>query len=373
MKISGKHWRSLWFDEAHASLIVIDQTKLPHLVCTKSLDNFHEVALAIKDMVIRGAPLIGVAGAYGIVLALIEDPNDIFLENAFQELLETRPTAINLKWALKLIYANIRELPLDRRVEKAKELADLIAEKDVMINKSIANFGSELLKRLAQRRPKNRIDSTFNILTHCNAGWLATIDWGTALAPIYMAHRAGLNIHVWVDETRPRNQGAKLTSFELENEGIPHTLIVDNAAGYLMQNGKVDAVIVGADRITRSGDVCNKIGTYLKALSARDNHLPFLVAAPIATIDWSLESGIDEIPIEVRSPNEITQIEGLLLNSQRENKIEKLLIAMDGVNAFNPAFDITPSELVTNFITEQGLIPNNLQGLSQFGKDFLIY
>ena len=310
MNIDGKAWRTIWLESDGRSVGVIDQTLLPHRFTTRTLRNCDEAAEAISTMVVRGAPLIGVTGAYGLMLALQEDPSDAALQTAFDQLNATRPTAVNLRWALERVRDRLLPLPPEQRAEAAKREAARIADEDVAMCAAIGDHGLAIFQQLAAARPVERRDEPFNVLTHCNAGWLATVDWGTALAPIYKAHRAGLNIHVWVDETRPRNQGASLTAYELGREGVP-TVIVDNAGGHLMQHGLVDAVIVGTDRTTRRGDVCNKIGTYLKALAAHDNQVPFYVPAlPASTIDWTLGDGVAEVSIEARSAQEVTQIQG---------------------------------------------------------------
>ncbi|MEB3157494.1 MAG: S-methyl-5-thioribose-1-phosphate isomerase, partial [Cyanobacteriota bacterium] len=287
MNIDGKAWRTIWLEDGGQSVGVIDQTRLPHDLHTRSLRTWREAAAAISTMVVRGAPLIGVTGACGLMLALREDPGDQALEEAFTGLNGTRPTAVNLRWALERVRQRVQPLPPFERAAAAAAEAMAIAEEDVAMCEAIGDHGLALFQRWAAARPADRQGQPFQVLTHCNAGWLATVDWGTALAPIYKAHRAGLPLHVWVDETRPRNQGASLTAYELAREGVPHTVIVDNAGGHLMQHGQVDAVIVGSDRTTRRGDVCNKIGTYLKALAAHDNGVPFVVALPASTIDWS--------------------------------------------------------------------------------------
>ena len=355
MNIDGSPWRTIWLEEGGRSVGVIDQTQLPHQFKTKSLGCCAEAAAAISTMVVRGAPLIGVTGAYGLMLALQVDSSDAALEAAFEQLNATRPTAINLRWALERVRAKVQPLPLDQRAVAAKAEAAAIAEEDVAMCEAIGEHGLELFRQLAAARPGQQL----NVLTHCNAGWLATVDWGTALAPIYKAHRAGLNIHVWVDETRPRNQGASLTAYELAKEGVPHTVIVDNAGGHLMQHGQVDAVIVGTDRTTRNGDVCNKIGTYLKALAANDNGVPFYVALPASTIDWSIGDGVAEIPIEARSELEVTHIQGVAGNTE----ICTVQLTPTGSKAFNPAFDVTPARLVTALITERGVAAATEAGL----------
>ncbi len=365
MKIKGKSWRSIWIDEATSSVVVIDQTKLPYHFETKVLTNYKEVAYAIKAMIVRGAPLIGVAGAYGLMLALREDPSDEFLAVAFDELNSTRPTAVNLYRALKRVFDRVKSLNYVDRFNAARVEANLILEKELSICNEIGNHGLGLIKEIWESRNALKRNEPINILTHCNAGWLATVDWGTAIAPIYKAHRSGIDIHVWVDETRPRNQGAFLTAYELKEEGVPHTLIVDNAGGYLMQNGKVDLVIVGTDRVTNSGDVCNKIGTYLKALAAHHNAVPFFVATPSSSIDWSIKDG-SQIPIETRLPKEITHINGLRVDSKNSKaEIVQIQLAPTGTKAFNPAFDVTPAKFITSFITEKGIVESSKAGLKK--------
>jgi len=361
MNIDGKAWRTIWLEPdgspgSHA-IGVIDQTLLPHSFTTRTLRSCDEAAEAIRTMVVRGAPLIGVTGAYGLMLALQADPSDAALEAAFAQLNATRPTAINLRWALERVRALVAPLPQAERAEAARQEAAAIADEDVAMCDAIGEHGLAIFQQLASRRP----GATLNVLTHCNAGWLATVDWGTALAPIYKAHRAGLNIHVWVDETRPRNQGASLTAYELGQEGVPHTVIVDNAGGHLMQHGQVDAVIVGTDRTTRRGDVCNKIGTYLKALAAHDNGVPFYVALPASTIDWTIGDGVAEIPIEARSAEEVTHIQGLA----PDGAITTVQLTPTGSAGFNPAFDVTPARLVTGLITERGVAAATEAGLQE--------
>jgi methylthioribose-1-phosphate isomerase len=355
MNIDGKPWRTIWLEPDGRMVGVIDQTQLPHSFTIRTLASCEEAAEAIRTMVVRGAPLIGVTGAYGLMLALQVDPSDIALAAAFELLNATRPTAINLRWALERVRERVQSLPPPERAAAAKAEAAAIADEDVAMAEAIGEHGLGLLRQLAARRP----GAPLNVLTHCNAGWLATVDWGTALAPIYKAHRAGLNIHVWVDETRPRNQGASLTAWELAREGVPHTVIVDNAGGHLMQHGHVDAVIVGTDRTTRTGDVCNKIGTYLKALAARDNNVPFYVALPASTIDWQVSDGVAEIPIEARSAAEVTHIQG----KGADGAITTVQLTPEGSAAFNPAFDVTPARLVTALITERGVAEASEAGL----------
>jgi methylthioribose-1-phosphate isomerase len=359
MNINGQAWRTIWLEEGGRSVGVIDQTRLPHQFQTCSLTSWQEAAEAIATMVVRGAPLIGVTGAYGLMLALRVDPSDRALEEAFAGLNATRPTAVNLRWALERVRRRVAPLPPRERAEAAGAEAAAIAEDDVAMGSAIGEHGLALFQELAAARPAERQGEPLRVLTHCNAGWLATVDWGTALAPIYKAHRAGLPVHVWVDETRPRNQGASLTAYELGAEGVPHTVIVDNAGGHLMQHGQVDVVIVGSDRTTRRGDVCNKIGTYLKALAARDNGVPFFVALPASTIDWSMADGVAEIPIEARAASEVTHING----RGPEGEITTVQLTPEGSAAFNPAFDVTPARLVTALITERGVAPATEEGL----------
>jgi len=349
MKVDGKAMRSIWLEPDGWSVGVIDQTALPHRLVTARLTTLAEAAHAIRAMVIRGAPLIGATAAYGMCLALRADASDEALERAHATLLATRPTAINLKWALDEMMAVVRNRPRAERAAAAYRRAAEICEEDVAINTGIARSGLPLIEAVAARKkPGERV----NVLTHCNAGWLATVDVGTATAPIYMAHDKGVPIHVFADETRPRNQGASLTTWELGQHGVPHTLIADNTGGHLMQHGMVDLVIVGTDRVTANGDVCNKIGTYLKALAARDNNLPFYVALPSPTIDFTVADGVAEIPIEERSPDEVTTMTG----RTADGRIETVRIAPPGTPVANYGFDVTPARLVTGLITERGVI-----------------
>ena len=365
MNIDGKPWRTIWVEAGGSTIGVIDQTRLPHRFATRTLATVDEAAEAIATMVVRGAPLIGVTGAYGLMLALQADPSDDALAAAFDRLAETRPTAVNLRWALERVKGRVEVLPPGERAAAARREADAIADEDVAMCEAIGRHGLRILQDLAAARPEPRRNEPLRLLTHCNAGWLATVDWGTALAPIYKAHRAGLALHVWVDETRPRNQGASLTAFELAREGVPHAVIADNAGGHLMQHGLVDAVIVGSDRTTRSGDVCNKIGTYLKALAARDNEVPFYVALPASTIDWSLDDGVASIPIETRSEREVTHIQGWCEAGPGQGVGEAVGVRLvpEGTSAFNPAFDVTPARLVSALITERGVAPASEAGL----------
>ncbi len=337
MNVAGQPTRTLWPAPDGRRVEIIDQTRLPDEFVVVRLDSLDAMAHAIRSMQLRGAPLIGVAGAYGIALAMQIDASDAALDAATNVLLATRPTAVNLRWALDRMATHLRPLAPTARVEAAWQTAAMMADEDVVACAAMAAHGEPLLRALWQRHPERPVQ----LLTHCNAGWLATIDWGTALGPIYRAHDAGIPVHVWVDETRPRNQGY-LTAWELGQHGVPHTVIVDNAGGLLMRQGKVDACIVGTDRTTRTGDVANKIGTYLKALAAQDTQLPFYVAAPSSSIDWEVRDGIS-IPIEERDPREIH--------------------AMTGVAAHNPGFDITPARLVTALITERGVCAASEAGL----------
>ncbi|WP_043359746.1 S-methyl-5-thioribose-1-phosphate isomerase [Belnapia sp. F-4-1] len=343
MKINGTPYRSVWVDpEDGWSVRIFDQTKLPWLVDILRLTTWEEAAQAIRTMQVRGAPLIGAVAAYGVALAMREDPAS--LDRVLPALNATRPTAINLRWALDRQRAALHNLPVEARAEAAYAEAAAIADDDAETCRRIGENGLPLLAEVAARKGK------VNVLTHCNAGWLATVDWGTALAPIYMAHDAGHDVHVWVDETRPRNQGAALTAFELGAHGVPHTVIADNAGGHLMQHGDVDLCIVGTDRVTRQGDVANKIGTYLKALAARDNGIPFWVALPHSTLDWRVRDGVAEIPIEERSGAEVTELTG----RTADGRIETVRVVAEGSAAANPAFDVTPARLVTGLITERG-------------------
>jgi len=328
--------------------------KLPHRFETLRLSSMDDAAHAIRTMIVRGAPLIGATAAYGLALALRKDASDETLDAAHDVLLATRPTAVNLRWALTRMRDALRNRPRETRAETAWREAAAICEEDVETCRHIGEHGLELFREAAAKKNGRSL----NILTHCNAGWLACVDWGTALAPIYMAHDAGIPVHVWVDETRPRNQGASLTAFELGAHGVPHKIVADNAGGHLMQHGEVDLCIVGTDRVTRNGDVANKIGTYLKALAAKDNNVPFHVALPSSTIDWTLASG-DLIPIEERAGEEVTRMTGRL----PDGEVATVDIAAPGSTAANPAFDVTPARLVTGFITERGVCAADEQGL----------
>jgi methylthioribose-1-phosphate isomerase len=349
MKVDGKPTRTIWLEPDGWSVGVIDQTALPHRYVTARLTNLAEAAHAIRAMVIRGAPLIGAAAAYGMCLALREDASDEALERAYATLLAARPTAINLKWALEEMMAAVRNRPRAERTAAAYRRAAEICDEDVAINEAIGRNGLPLIEAVAARKKPGE---PVNVLTHCNAGWLATVDVGTATAPIYLAHDKGIAVHVFADETRPRNQGASLTAWELGHHGVPHTLIADNTGGHLMQHGLVDLVIVGTDRVTANGDVCNKIGTYLKALAAHDNKVPFYVALPSPTIDFSIADGVAEIPIEQRGAEEVATMTG----RTADGRIETVRIAPDGSPVANYAFDVTPARLITGLITERGVL-----------------
>ncbi len=354
MKIDRLAYRSVWLDADNRwSVHVIDQTKLPWALEILQLTTRDEAAHAIRSMQIRGAPLIGAVAAYGLCLGLRTDASTEAMERDAELLKATRPTAINLRWALDRMLTRLRNTTEADRLAVAYDEAERIADEDVAQNETIGRHGLPLIEAVA--RPGRRV----NVLTHCNAGWLATVDWGTALSPIYAAFNAGIDLHVWVDETRPRNQGASLTAWELGKHGVPHTLVADNAGGHLMQHDLVDLVIVGADRVTRTGDVANKIGTYLKALAARDNNVPFWVALPSATIDWTVSDGVAEIPIEERSGAEVTDMTGLLA----DGTVATMRIAPAHTTAANPAFDVTPARLVTGLITERGRCAATAEGL----------
>jgi methylthioribose-1-phosphate isomerase len=352
MRIDGRHYRTIW-PEGDA-VVVIDQTQLPFRFELKRLKTLAEAADAIRTMVVRGAPLIGATAAYGIVLALRTDSSDRALEDAVRVLAATRPTAVNLHWSLERMAARLRPIAPAGRAEAALEEAAAIADEDVAFCEAIGVHGAALI-----RAAHERTGAAVNVLTHCNAGWLATVDWGTALAPIYKAHNSGIPVHVWVDETRPRGQGAALTAFELSAHGVPHTVIADNAGGHLMQRGQVDLCIVGSDRATAAGDVANKIGTYLKALAAYDNGVPFYAALPVSTIDWALHEGVRDIPIEERSAREVTHVTG----QAEDGAIHTVAIVSPGSPAANPAFDVTPARLVTGIITERGVTAASSDGL----------
>jgi methylthioribose-1-phosphate isomerase len=356
MKVDGKHFRSIWRDADGWSVNAIDQRRLPHEFVVARLTTCAEAADAIRSMLVRGAPLIGATAAYGMALAMRNDTSDAAIDRACEMLVATRPTAINLKWALEVMRRALRPLPPSARIDAAYARADDIAEEDVTINQGIARNGMPLIEAIAAKKRGEVV----NVLTHCNAGWLATVDWGTATAPIYLAHDRGIKVHVWVDETRPRNQGASLTAWELGHHGVPHTVIPDNTGGHLMQHGRVDVVIVGTDRVAANGDVCNKIGTYLKALAAHDNGVPFHVALPSPTIDFNVADGITQIPIEQRSAEEVTHITG----RTADGRIETVRIVPEGSKVANYGFDVTPARLVTGLITERGVLKPNRAALT---------
>jgi methylthioribose-1-phosphate isomerase len=344
MKVNGIHYRSLW-TTSEATVEIIDQRVLPYAFATRILRSPEDVVDAIRSMAVRGAPLIGVAGAYGLALAMRADAGDAHLAQAYGELNASRPTAVNLRWALDRMRASLAPLPISQRTEAAWREAQRIADEDVALNRAIGHHGARVIGDIHART-----DRTVRVLTHCNAGWIATVDFGTALSAIYQAHDAGIPVHVWVDETRPRSQGL-LTAWELAAHGVPHTVIVDNAGGHLMQRGNVDLVLVGADRVSARGDVANKIGTYLKALAAHDNGVPFYAAVPSPTIDWRIEDGLAEIPIEERAASEVREITGL----DAEGGLATVRIADESTQVGNPAFDVTPARLVTGIVTERGI------------------
>jgi methylthioribose-1-phosphate isomerase len=356
MKVGGKHYRSIWTDGARGVVHIVDQARLPHVFETATIASAEAMADAIRSMRVRGAPLIGVASAFGIALAVARDPSDESISKASALLRTTRPTAVNLAWAIGRMRERLAPVKLSERLVKAWTEAQAIADEDVALNEAIGRHGLALLEReyAVRKRP-------VNILTHCNAGWIATVDWGTVTAPLFMAHDRGIPIHVWVDETRPRNQGL-LTAWELAGHGVPHTLVTDNAGGHLMQRGLVDLVLVGADRVSRRGDVCNKVGTYLKAVAARANDIPFYAAVPTPTIDWGVEDALREIPIEERDADEVRVVRGL----DAEGKFAEVLIAPRSTPVANPAFDVTPAEFVTGIITEKGYVPATEKDLLAF-------
>jgi methylthioribose-1-phosphate isomerase len=349
MKVDGRHIRSIWLEPDGHAVSAIDQRRLPHHFVVEQLASCDAAAEAIRSMLVRGAPLIGATAAFGMALAMRADSSNAALDAAYKTLIVTRPTAINLKWALDEMRSLLRPLPPSERTAVAYSRAAEISEEDIAINKGIGRHGVALIEAIAaKKKPGERV----NVLTHCNAGWLATVDWGTATAPIYLAHDRGVPVHVWVDETRPRNQGASLTAWELGHHGVPHTVIPDNTGGHLMQHGMVDLVITGTDRVTANGDVCNKIGTYLKALAAHDNGVPFYVALPSPTIDFNVHDGIKEIPIEQRGAEEVTHMTG----RTTDGRIETVRIVPDGSPVANFGFDVTPARLVTGLITERGVL-----------------
>ncbi len=362
MKIQGVSHRSIEIIPGRKTVRILDQTVLPHALEWRELAGLADVVEAIKTMRVRGAPLIGATAAFGCFFALRDDPGDDMVARAYTELLATRPTAVNLRWALDRIRRVVVSQPPGARAEAAWAEAGAISEEDVRTNQAIGAHGLALLRGAARRKAPG--SGPLQIMTHCNAGWLGCVDWGTALAPIYQAHDAGLEVHVWVSETRPRGQGASLTAWELGQHNVPHTLVVDNEAGHLAQRGLVDLMIVGADRVTARGDAANKIGTYLKALAARAHHLPFYVALPVSTIDWTMTDGIRDIPIEQRSGREVTHVAGIAGDGRRE----EVLITPAGTVARNDAFDVTPAEVITGLVTEHGVFEASAAGLGQLAE-----
>jgi len=366
MNVDGIPYRTIWLNPDGWSVSVIDQTRLPHEFRIETVRRMEDAARAISTMVVRGAPLIGVTAAYGVALQMHVDPSDGGLAEACARLAATRPTAVNLAWALAAMSHHLMPLPPAARRDAAYRRAATIADEDVAFNRAIGRYGVAVIEAAAERKSGT---SPVNILTHCNAGWLATVDRGTATAPIYEAHEAGLAVHVWVDETRPRNQGASLTAWELGQHGVPHTVIADNTGGHLMQHGLVDLCLVGSDRTSAGGDVCNKIGTYLKALAAHDNGVPFYVALPSPTIDFAISDGLRQIPIEQRSSDEVARLTG----RTDDGRIETVSILPSGSPAANYAFDVTPSRLVTGLITERGIIPARSDALAKAFPERAIY
>jgi methylthioribose-1-phosphate isomerase len=363
MLVHGRHYRTIFPGDDGATVWVIDQTRLPFEFEFVALHSLDDAARAIRDMVVRGAPLIGVTGAYGVALALRRDPADASLSHAIEVLLATRPTAVNLRWALERMRRVLADVPVGERFARASAEAASIADEDVDSCRRIGQHGLAIVRALAARKSSG---VPVRVLTHCNAGWLACVDWGTALAPVYAAHDAGVPVHVYVDETRPRSQGAFLTAFELGAHGVPHTVIADNAGGHLMQHGAVDVCFVGSDRTTATGDVANKIGTYLKALAARDNGVPFYAALPGSTIDWDLNDGVAQIPIEERSGREVTHVSG----RAADGSVQVVEVVAPGSPVSNPAFDVTPARLVTGILTERGLATASAAGLAALYPEF---
>tara|TARA_B100000029_G_scaffold478236_1_gene524105 strand:+ start:1950 stop:3029 length:1080 start_codon:yes stop_codon:yes gene_type:complete len=355
MKIKGKEYRTIWFDDKNSIVNIIDQTKLPHKFIIKKLKTINDAINAIKTMEVRGAPLIGATAAYGIVLSIIENNDQSFLKKSSEDLINSRPTAINLKWAVDRMMKKLSGVNSDKILNIALKEASDICEEDIKFCENIGLNGLKLIEEIYKKKK-----DTVNILTHCNAGWLATINWGTATSPIYHAHKKNIPVHVWVDETRPRNQGANLTSYELNEENVPNTIIADNTGGILMQRGEVDMCIVGTDRTLSTGDVCNKIGTYLKALAAKDNNIPFYVALPSSTIDWDI-SDFKEIPIEERNSEELSHIEGL----DENGNVKKVQVYPIKSKSMNLAFDVTPAKYVTALITEKGTCEASKESLKK--------
>jgi len=359
MLVENKHLTTIWYEQEIDKVKIIDQRLIPFELKILELNTVDEVCFAIKEMQVRGAPLIGVTAAYGMYVASKENSDLDYLKKAAEKINATRPTAVNLSWALNKIMINIRDTNKDHLPNKILELANQIREEDINNCKSIGDHGYELIKKIYEKN-----NEPVNILTHCNAGWLATVDWGTALAPVFVAHKNNIPVHVWVDETRPRNQGFSLTSWELLNENIPNSLIVDNVGGHLMQQKKIDICITGTDRTASNGDVCNKIGTYLKALAAFDNDIPFYVSAPISSIDFNIENGIRDIPIEERDAEEVSYIKGL----DENNKLQKVKIIPEGATCANYAFDVTPAKYITKLITEKGIIDAKSSSISKLNN-----
>ncbi|WP_050403632.1 S-methyl-5-thioribose-1-phosphate isomerase [Bradyrhizobium embrapense] len=357
MKVDGRHFRSIWLEPDGWSVGAIDQRRLPHEFIIAKITTADEAGEAISSMLVRGAPLIGATAAYGMALAMRADASDAALERTGKMLAATRPTAINLKWAVDEMQRALAPLAASVRTEAAYARAREIADEDVEINREIGRHGLGLIEKIAATKQPGE---PVNVLTHCNAGWLATVDWGTATSPIYQAHDRGIAVHVWVDETRPRNQGASLTAWELGHHGVPHTVIPDNTGGHLMQHRMVDLAIVGTDRVAANGDVCNKIGTYLKALAAHDNGVPFYVALPSPTIDFRIDDGIKQIPIEQRAASEVTHLTG----KTADGRIETVRVVPDGSTVANFGFDVTPARLVTGLITERGVLAANRAALA---------
>ena len=355
MRVHGQPYRTIFVADDGFTVAVIDQTRLPFAFELRHLQTAEAAAGAIRDMIVRGAPLIGVTAAYGVALGMREDPGDAALRRVVDMLGATRPTAVNLRWALERMRGVLAVEPPSRRVERAYDEAARIADEDVAACAAIGRHGHTLLAAIHERRGGQPV----RVLTHCNAGWLACVDWGTALAPVYAAYESGIPVHVYVDETRPRNQGAALTAFELGAHGIPHTVIADNAGGHLMQHGEVDICIVGSDRTTATGDVANKIGTYLKALAARDNGVPFYAALPSSTIDWTIEDGVRHVPIEERAAREVTHVRG----RAEDGRLLDVEVVAPGSAVANPAFDVTPARLVTGILTERGVASASRGGL----------
>ncbi len=356
MKVGGRHWRTIWVADDGRAVEIIDQTGLPHRFVTRRLETLDDAAEAIRVMRVRGAPLIGATAAYGVCLALADGASDARLDEARRVLIATRPTAVNLRWALDDMTARLKPLAPEARADAAYARAAEICDDDVAVSRAIGEHGAALIRGAWEERGRQE---PVNVLTHCNAGWLATIDWGTALAAVYVAHDDGVPVHVWVDETRPRNQGARLTAWELAGHGVPHTVIVDSAGAHLMQRGRVDLCVTGTDRTTATGDVCNKIGTYPKALAAADNGVPFYVALPHTSIDWTLADGVEGIPIEERDPAEVSRVAG----RTADGSVVEVSVTPEGSRALNYAFDVTPARLVTGLITERGVCPASREGL----------